>query len=125
MALNTNSNKSAKIFSEKWEGIDNERSKKYITFLNNFLDEILLFEISIFEEIPVVLSLGFVKQQKAIGLSATKGLNTAIENSLEEMLQTFSNLKNKREFDDSLKKTDTSALDLYSQRYVDISPKRF
>lgn len=125
MALNTNSKKSAKIFSEKWEGIGNERSKKYITFLNNFLDEILLFEISIFAEIPVVLSLGFGKQQKAIGLSAAKGLNTAIENSLEEMLQTFSNLKNKREFDDSLKKTDTSALDLYSQRYVDISPKRF
>lgn len=34
-------------------------------------------------------------------------------------------MKNKREFDDSLKKTDTSDLDLYSQRYVNISPKDF
>ncbi|MEJ8515076.1 hypothetical protein WL199_12930, partial [Staphylococcus capitis] len=75
--------------------------------------------------VPVVLSLGFGKQQKAIGLSAAKDLDTAIENSLEEMLQTFSNVKNKREFDDSLKKTDTSDLDLYSQRYVDISPSDF
>ena len=41
------------------------------------------------------------------------------------MLQTFSNVKNKREFDDSLKKTDTSDMDLYSQRYVDISPSDF
>ncbi|EGG95761.1 MULTISPECIES: YcaO-like family protein [Staphylococcus] len=115
-----------KIAGKKIEShIINETSKKYIDFLKKFLDEILLFEISIFEEVPVVLSLGFGKQQKAIGLSAAKDLDTAIENSLEEMLQTFSNVKNKREFDDSLKKTDTSDLDLYSQRYVDISPSDF
>ncbi|MGK4878342.1 YcaO-like family protein [Staphylococcus pseudintermedius] len=100
-------------------------SIKLMGLLYNYIDEIQLFEISIIKEVPVVLSIGSSSYLKCIGLASSMNINDAIYASLEESLQTFTNVKNKFNYDNEYTDDAHEDMDLYSRYYTKISIEDF
>lgn len=107
-------------------------SKKYVTgdenkalykTLHSFIDEIYLFEISLHEDIYVVIGLGVGEFFKGLGLAAHVDLEKAIHSTLSEMLQSVNNNYNKKEVTVYEKEDRLDEMDLYKQAYVSLTPQ--
>lgn len=99
---------------------------KNLSFLKNYVDYITFYNISIFEDIPVILGIGVGGKNKTIGLSANESFDAAIEDTMKEMGQTFSKAKTKYEMKNNEYISSSSGnSDLYSATYFNTSPKEF
>jgi ribosomal protein S12 methylthiotransferase accessory factor YcaO len=78
----------------------------------NYVDEVLMYDISIHNDVSVVLSIGIGEQYFGLGLSADWTLKGAIQGSLEEMFQFFSDKKNKYTVSKDLKHKNEEVLSL-------------
>lgn len=105
--------------------IKNKKFNKYYEVLNNFIDDIYLFEISLHPIIKVVFGLGIGKFHKATGLSAGFSLDEALESSLSEMVQCISNKYNKKDVDYYKQHTEVEDMDFYLQYYEQFTPNEW
>ncbi|MDT0700355.1 YcaO-like family protein [Staphylococcus chromogenes] len=117
------------VFKRKGRQIDisnvDKKSSYLIKALYNHIDEVKLFEISILPEAPVILSMGTSKHLKCIGLACKLDINDAIYASLEESLQSFTNVKNKFNYKENVGSNLEEYMDLYSKHYSSLPVQDF
>lgn len=75
--------------------IDNPKLHSILKKTFHFIDELYIVDISIHPSINVALSLGIGEHYMGMGVSANWDLEKAVMDSIEEMFQCFSFLKNK------------------------------
>lgn len=69
--------------------LQNEEINRYRKYLNNFIDEVKFYNISLSTQLNVVLGIGIGHKNKCIGLGTSENLLEAIKKSMQEMLQYF------------------------------------
>ena len=100
-----------------------ENQELYNT-LHSFVDDVYLFEISLHEDIYVILGLGIGEFNRGIGLAAHVNLERAIHATLSEMLQSVSNNYNKREVTAYEEDELLDEFDIYQKEYASLTPQQ-
>lgn len=69
--------------------LQNENLNIYRKYLNNFIDKVSFYNISLSSQLNVVLGIGIGYKNKCIGLGTSENLSDAVKKSMQEMLQYF------------------------------------
>lgn len=104
--------------------ITGHENKELYKALHSFVDDVYLLEISLHEDIYVVLGLGISEFYKGIGLAAHVNLEEAIHSTLSEMLQSVNNNYNKQEVTAYEEEELLDDMDLYKMSYVSLTPQQ-
>ncbi len=112
------------IFQQKADKIHltSTRLLKLEQYIKNYLDEILYFNISLSQNLFVVLSIGWTKERKAAGLGTSRSLEKAIEKSQKEIMQYFATSSSKENICDS---TECFSKDLYHLYFDSLPVQKF
>ena len=103
-----------------------DECKKGDIYLKNYIDEIDYFNISLDENLYVILALGYGKVKKAIGMGTSSNIINAIQKSQEEMLQNFAVECSKNNFTDiGWKDESQSEGDMYDELFFNMPIERF
>lgn len=117
------------LSKEKAEKIDVKlfcKCKKKDFYLKNYVDRIEYYNISLDEEVFVILALGYGKRKKAIGMGTETDIEKAIDKSQNEMLQNFAAECSKSNFADiGWEKTQLEDRDMYDKLFVKMSLNQF
>lgn len=75
----------------------NMKIRSKMDTLENFVDHIYLFNISIFSSVSVIFGIGIGKNNKCVGLSAHWNIIEAVNSTLDEMIEFFGSSFHKEE----------------------------
>lgn len=104
--------------------IDIPKLEKTDKYLKNYVDNIKYYDISLLDNMHVILCLGY-GQKKCVGLGTSPDIKTAIEKSQIEALQYFANsFSSNHEFSDQNYEIDDSN-DMYHVSFDNLSVEKF
>lgn len=102
--------------------INNASLFKLDYYLKNYLDEVLYFNISLSQDLFVVLAIGWTEDRKAAGLGTSRNLAKAVEKSQKEIMQYFATSYNK---ESKCNSAENLSKDLYQLYFDSLSVQRF
>lgn len=106
---------------EKSKEVFNE-IKKYDKYLKQFIDEINYYNISLIDNVYVVLAISYGKKNKGIGLGTDISPYKAVLKAQKEILQNFATYVTKYEYSsDGFYEDSPSERDLYFYRFYNLS----
>lgn len=99
--------------------LQNEDIGRYKKYLDNFIDDVKFYNISLSKQLNVILGIGTGEKNKCIGLGTSESLSEAIKKSMQEMLQYFFGAisKNSTYNSDLLLKSEKKDRDIYHAHF--------
>lgn len=97
-------------------------------YLKNYLDHVKYYNISLSNNIFVVLAIGYSNNTKAAGLGTSRNIELAVEKAQKEMLQYFAVSSNKYNRKNKSKHQNANEIDnkdIYHERFEAMSVKTF
>lgn len=103
---------------------NNKKISKYDKYIKNFVDSVDYYNVSIDEDINVILSIGVGKHKKAIGLGTHTSIENAIIKSQKEILQNFAVDCSKYDYEDiGFYYGENHEKDIYHKNFSSLSPQ--
>lgn len=103
---------------------NNKKISKYDEYIKNFVDSVDYYNISIDEDINVILSIAIGRYKKAVGLGTHTCIENAIIKSQKEVLQNFAVDCSKYDYEDiGFYYGENNEKDIYHKNFSSLSPE--